>query len=67
MNIGIVGGGQLAQMMTEAALPLGHSVTVVDPTTNCPAAQVGAAQIVADYKDADAIRQLAAKSRCCDD
>lgn len=58
-KIGIVGGGQLAQMMTEPALKLGFEVTVIDPTPNCPAAQVGATQIHADYKDAVAIRNLA--------
>lgn len=58
-SVGIIGGGQLAQMMTQAASKLGLSVTVVDPTLDCPAAQVGAEQIVADYKDADAIKRLA--------
>lgn len=58
-SVGIIGGGQLAQMMTQAASKLGLSVTVVDPTPGCPAAQAGAKQIVADYKDADAIKRLA--------
>ncbi len=61
-KIGIVGGGQLAQMMTEAATKLKLSIIVVDPSPNCPAAQAGADQIVADYKDAEAIKQLADKS-----
>ncbi|MBP6880121.1 5-(carboxyamino)imidazole ribonucleotide synthase [Candidatus Saccharibacteria bacterium] len=61
-KIGIVGGGQLAQMMTEAAISLGLSIIVVDPSPNCPAAQAGAEQIMADYRDAEAIKELADKS-----
>lgn len=58
-RIGIVGGGQLGRMLTEPALQLGFEVTVVDPNSNCPAAQVGAEQIQADYQDTEAIRRLA--------
>jgi 5-(carboxyamino)imidazole ribonucleotide synthase len=61
-RIGIIGGGQLGRMLTEAALPLGYSVTVVDKTPNCPAAQVGARQIVADVNDPVAITLLAEQS-----
>jgi len=61
-NIGIVGGGQLGRMLTEAAQPLGFHVTVVDPTPNCPAAQVGAEQIKADLKDEVAVSELADKT-----
>ncbi len=60
MTIGIVGGGQLGRMLTLAAKPLGFAVVVVDPSKHCPAAQVGARQIVADLYDAAALRQLAA-------
>lgn len=61
-TIGIVGGGQLGRMLTEAARRLGFKVIVVDPNENCPAAQVGAEQIQADFYDAGAIRAMAAKS-----
>jgi phosphoribosylaminoimidazole carboxylase PurK protein len=57
-KIGIVGGGQLAMMMTQAAQNLGITITVIDPTPNCPAALVGASQILADYNDANAIKEL---------
>jgi 5-(carboxyamino)imidazole ribonucleotide synthase len=57
-RIGIVGGGQLGRMLTEAAHPLGFKVTVIDPTPNCPAAQVGAAQIEAPLDDGEAIGNL---------
>ena len=61
-RIGIVGGGQLGRMLTEAALPLGFEVTVVDPLENCPAAQAGAEQIQAQLKDHDAVYALADRS-----
>lgn len=60
--IGIVGGGQLGRMLTLAALPLGFRVIVIDPTPNCPAAQVGATEITAHLYDEGALRQLADKS-----
>jgi phosphoribosylaminoimidazole carboxylase PurK protein len=61
-TIGIVGGGQLGRMLTEAALPLGFRVVVLDPGANCPAAQVGAEQITGDLYDAAALQQLADRS-----
>lgn len=58
-TIGIVGGGQLARMLTQAALPLGFQVIVVDPGEHSPAAQVGAQQIIGNFYDEPALRQLA--------
>jgi len=60
--LGIIGGGQLGMMLTEAAkkMPAHISdVIVLDPTKNCPAAKAGAKQIVADFKDENAIMDLA--------
>jgi 5-(carboxyamino)imidazole ribonucleotide synthase len=57
-RVGIVGGGQLGRMLTEAAHPLGYKVTVLDLTSNSPAAQVGAEQIQGGLKDEEAIREL---------
>jgi 5-(carboxyamino)imidazole ribonucleotide synthase len=62
--LGLIGGGQLGMMLTEAAKKMPQyisEVIVLDPTKNCSAAQVGAKQIVADYKDKDAILELASK------
>src|SRR5947199_79012 len=61
-RIGIVGGGQLGRMMTDAAHKLGFTVTVIDPTPNSPAGQVADKQIVAHYTDEKAIRELATLS-----
>ena len=58
-TIGIVGGGQLGKMLTLAAKKMGFFVIVTDPTPNSPAGQVADRQIVGDYKDAKATRQLA--------
>ena len=60
--IGIVGGGQLARMMAEAAVKLNLGVIVLDPGDNCPAAQVGAKQIIASMDDPAGLRQLAEAS-----
>jgi len=61
-NIGIVGGGQLGRMLTEAAHPLGYQVTVVEASPDCPATKAGASQIIGGLKDVDAIRQLAGQT-----
>jgi phosphoribosylaminoimidazole carboxylase PurK protein len=61
-TIGILGGGQLGRMLTEAALPLGYKVVVVDPGDNCPAKQAGAEQITGNLYDETALRLLAEKS-----
>ncbi len=57
-RVGIVGGGQLARMMAEAAPALGLELTVLDPTPGAPASDF-ASQIVAHYDDRSALRELA--------
>lgn len=61
-TIGIVGGGQLGRMMALSARYMGFKVGVLDPTPNCPTAQVADFQVTAAYDDKNAIRELAAKS-----
>ncbi len=63
--LGIIGGGQLGMMLTEAAKNLTDEISeiiVLDPTEGCPASQVGAKQIVGDFKDESAIAELVSKS-----
>ncbi len=63
--LGIIGGGQLGMMLTEAAKKIPNEISkviVLDPTKNCPAAQVGADQIIADFHDEKAIKELAQRS-----
>ena len=57
-TLGILGGGQLGRMITLAAHHLGVRVVVLDPTPNCPAALVGAKQIVGSFMDAVLISEL---------
>ncbi len=63
--LGIIGGGQLGMMLTEAANKFPNEISeviVLDPTKGCPASQVGAKQIIADFKDEKAIIELASKA-----
>lgn len=57
-TIGIIGGGQLGRMMAIAARYMGYQIAVLDPTPNCPTAQVADKQIVAAYDDMDAVKEL---------
>jgi len=62
--LGIIGGGQLGMMLTEAVNKFPNEISqviVLDPTKECPASQVGAKQIIADFKDEKAIIELASK------
>lgn len=61
-TIGIIGGGQLGQMMALDAKQTGMKVIVLDPTPACPAGQVADDQIVAEYADVSAIEELARRS-----
>jgi 5-(carboxyamino)imidazole ribonucleotide synthase len=63
--LGIIGGGQLGMMLTEAAKKMPEHISeiiVLDPTKGCSASQVGAKQITADFKDEKAILELASKA-----
>ncbi len=63
--LGIIGGGQLGMMLTEAAQNMKEEISkviVLDPTENCPAAKVGAEQIIADFKDEESIKKLSVLS-----
>ena len=51
-NIGILGGGQLAKMMTKTAKEMNYNVYVLDPTPNCPAAWAGAIQMIGSFTKA---------------
>lgn len=59
-SIGILGGGQLAMMLTEAAMRMGvGKVTVLDPAgDDCPARRAGAAVVKGDFRDAGAVREF---------
>jgi 5-(carboxyamino)imidazole ribonucleotide synthase len=56
--IGILGGGQLGRMMALDGRKMGYRFVVLDPTVNCPAAQVADEQIVASYTDNEGLLKL---------
>ena len=63
--LGIIGGGQLGMMLTEAAKKMPQHISkiiVLDPNQNCSASLVGAEQIVGDFKDKNAIIELSKKA-----
>ncbi|MDC1103136.1 5-(carboxyamino)imidazole ribonucleotide synthase [Nitrosopumilus sp.] len=63
--LGIIGGGQLGMMLTEAAKKMPEHISkviVLDPNQNCSASLVGAEQITADFKNKDAIVELSKKA-----
>ncbi len=60
MRIGIIGGGQLGQMLGFAGKELGFDCEFLDPTPTAPAADAGPVTAAA-FDDEDAIRALAAR------
>ncbi len=60
-RVGIVGAGQLARMMAQAAIPLGIELTLLAASADDGAAQVVPNVIVGPPDDPDRIRELAAR------
>ena len=58
-TIGLLGGGQLAQMLVLAGHAMGFRFIVLEPIPACPAALAGAEQITASYTDPEALAKLA--------
>lgn len=58
MKLGILGGGQLGQMLAKAASTLKMETLVLDPKPDAVAGQVSR-HLMADYEDADALDELA--------
>jgi 5-(carboxyamino)imidazole ribonucleotide synthase len=61
MNVGILGGGQLARMLALAGHPLGCSCTVLDPAPDAGAA-VAAGHIIGAYDDTAKLEELAERA-----
>ncbi|MEC8457716.1 MAG: 5-(carboxyamino)imidazole ribonucleotide synthase, partial [Pseudomonadota bacterium] len=57
-TLGILGGGQLGRMLSQAASRLGFDVVILDPEPNSPAGRVSHSQIVAAYDDPEALTAL---------
>lgn len=58
LSLGILGGGQLAQMLSLAALPLGVRTVVLEPDSQAPA-RLCAEHLQADYTDPAGLARLA--------
>jgi 5-(carboxyamino)imidazole ribonucleotide synthase len=57
-TLGIIGGGQLGRMLSQAANRLGFNVVILDPQENSPAGRVSQGQIVAAYDNPTALQVL---------
>ncbi|MDQ7061413.1 MAG: 5-(carboxyamino)imidazole ribonucleotide synthase [Sulfurimonas sp.] len=62
LKLGIIGGGQLGKIMSQKAKKMGFHVTILDPTFNCPAAQVSDKHIIGDFHDSKKLEQLVQES-----
>jgi len=62
LKLGIIGGGQLGKIMSQEAKKMGFYVTILDPTYNCPAAQVSDKHIMGDFHDKEKLEQLVKES-----
>jgi 5-(carboxyamino)imidazole ribonucleotide synthase len=60
-TIGVLGGGQLGRMLAHAGSRMGYRFVALDPTPDSPCGQT-ASQIVAEYGDRSAARELARQS-----
>ena len=60
-TIGILGGGQLARMLSLACAKLGLSSHIFDPNPSSPAFEVAKASTVASFNDKTALKEFAKK------
>jgi len=61
-RIGIFGGGQLAQMLTQAAISLGLETTIFERVPDSPAGRLTRREIVGAWDDPAALARFAAQS-----
>lgn len=61
-TIGIIGGGQLGKMLSQAAKRLGYRVIILDPMPSCPASGLCDEHITAKFDDPEAIAMLTKKA-----
>jgi len=64
-TIGIFGGGQLGQMLSQAAASLGFKTCIYSPDENSPAFMYSDYQIIAEYDDIDKLDEFVEKNRLC--
>ncbi len=57
-TLGLLGGGQLGRMFTQAAQRMGYEVVVLDPDPLSPAGRIAALHLQAGYTDEPALTEL---------
>ncbi len=61
-TIGMLGGGQLGRMTALAGRNMGYRFVTLEPTIDCPCAQVADDHVVGAYNDPNALRELASRA-----
>jgi 5-(carboxyamino)imidazole ribonucleotide synthase len=64
IRLGIFGGGQLAQMLTQAAVALGVETVIFERAADSPAGRLTQREIVGDWADPVALARFAAQCDC---
>lgn len=59
-RVGMFGGGQLAQMLTQAAVSLGVETAIFERFADSPAGRLTQREVVGDWEDPDALERFAA-------
>ncbi len=62
-TLGLLGGGQLGRMFTQAAQRMGFEVVVLDPDPVSPAGRIAVRHLRAAYTDEAALRELGTQAR----
>ena len=57
-TLGLIGGGQLGRMFTQAAQRMGFEIVVLDPDPTSPAGRIATRHLCAAYTDVQALTQL---------
>lgn len=57
--VGVLGGGQLGQMLCQAASQMGIKVMVLDPLENCPASALAYDHVIGRFDDSAAVQDFA--------
>jgi 5-(carboxyamino)imidazole ribonucleotide synthase len=57
-KLGIIGGGQLGKMLTQAASTWDVQTYILDPSLNCPCSSICTKLIIGDFMDFDSIYQF---------
>ncbi|MCD8340180.1 MAG: 5-(carboxyamino)imidazole ribonucleotide synthase [Burkholderiales bacterium] len=61
--LGVLGGGQLGKMFSEAASSMGYRVCVLEKDVGSPAGAISEKHLIAPYTDPEALKELADKCK----